>query len=182
MSRASAAHVPARSDSPTRRSTVRCSRSTRSRRSSRRHAAWCTRSTASRSRSSGARRSASSASRAAASRCCRARSWVCCPSNVVRHGSIRFEGHEIGHAKGNEMRRYWGTQMAMVFQDPMTSLNPVMQIGKQITESLRFHFDVTQGLRRGDRARAAHVGRHPRGRAPAATSTRTSSPAACASA
>ena len=32
---------------------------------------------------------------------------------------------------------YWGTQMAMVFQDPMTSLNPVMKIGKQITESLR---------------------------------------------
>ena len=39
---------------------------------------------------------------------------------------------------------YWGTQMAMVFQDPMTSLNPVMKIGKQITESLRYHLDVSK--------------------------------------
>ena len=66
------------------------------------------------------------------------------PSNVVRHGSIRFEGHEIGNARGNEMRQYWGTQMAIVFQDAMTSLNPVMRIGNQLTESLRFHFDVTK--------------------------------------
>jgi peptide/nickel transport system ATP-binding protein len=66
------------------------------------------------------------------------------PSNVVRHGSIRFEGHEIGNAASDEMRHFWGTQMAMVFQDPMTSLNPVMRIGNQIMESLRFHFDVTK--------------------------------------
>src|SRR5882757_3008884 len=66
------------------------------------------------------------------------------PSNVVRHGSIHFEGNEIGKAGGNDMRKYWGTQMAMVFQDPMTSLNPVMRVGNQIMESLRFHFDVTK--------------------------------------
>jgi peptide/nickel transport system ATP-binding protein len=66
------------------------------------------------------------------------------PSNVVRHGSIHFEGQEIGKARGNDMRKYWGTQMSMVFQDPMTSLNPVMRIGNQIMESLRFHFDVTK--------------------------------------
>ena len=66
------------------------------------------------------------------------------PSNVVRHGSIVFEGREIGHAEANTMRGLWGTQMAMVFQDPMTSLNPVMRIGNQITESLRVHLDVTK--------------------------------------
>jgi peptide/nickel transport system ATP-binding protein len=66
------------------------------------------------------------------------------PSNVVRHGSIHFEGNEIGKAGGSDMRKYWGTQMAMVFQDPMTSLNPVMRVGNQIMESLRFHFDVTK--------------------------------------
>src|ERR1700690_3122607 len=42
------------------------------------------------------------------------------PSNVVRSGSILFEGHEIGNAPTQTMRRYWGTQMSMVFQDPMT--------------------------------------------------------------
>jgi peptide/nickel transport system ATP-binding protein len=66
------------------------------------------------------------------------------PSNVVRHGSIRFEGNEIGKAASGDMRHYWGTQMSMVFQDPMTSLNPVMRVGNQIMESLRFHFDVTK--------------------------------------
>jgi peptide/nickel transport system ATP-binding protein len=66
------------------------------------------------------------------------------PSNAVRHGSIMFEGREIGDAAGNVMKQYWGTQMAMVFQDPMTSLNPVMRIGQQIMESLRFHLDVSK--------------------------------------
>jgi peptide/nickel transport system ATP-binding protein len=66
------------------------------------------------------------------------------PSNAQRTGSIRFEGREVGDARTDVMRDYWGTQMAMVFQDPMTSLNPVMRIGKQITESLRYHLDVSR--------------------------------------
>jgi peptide/nickel transport system ATP-binding protein len=66
------------------------------------------------------------------------------PNNVVRHGSIKFEGHEIGDADTETMRGYWGTQMSMVFQDPMTSLNPVMRVGTQITEALRYHLDVTK--------------------------------------
>ena len=66
------------------------------------------------------------------------------PTNVVRQGSIRFEGREIGKASSDVMRQFWGTQMSMVFQDPMTSLNPVMRIGKQITESLRVHLDVSK--------------------------------------
>jgi peptide/nickel transport system ATP-binding protein len=66
------------------------------------------------------------------------------PRNVVRSGSIRFEGDEIGDAPPGVMRDYWGTQMAMVFQDPMTSLNPVMRVGKQITESVRHHLDVSK--------------------------------------
>jgi peptide/nickel transport system ATP-binding protein len=66
------------------------------------------------------------------------------PSNVERHGSIKFEGHEIGDAGTQLMRAYWGTQMSMVSQDPMTSLNPVMKIGKQITEPLRYHLDVSR--------------------------------------
>jgi peptide/nickel transport system ATP-binding protein len=66
------------------------------------------------------------------------------PRNVERHGSIQFEGREIGDAGTDVMRSYWGTQMSMVFQDPMTSLNPVMKIGKQITEPLLYHLDVSR--------------------------------------
>jgi len=61
---------------------------------------------------------------------------------LVREGSVKFEGHELISLTPKEMRAYWGSQMAMIFQDPMTSLNPVMKIGKQITESIRQHLDV----------------------------------------
>jgi peptide/nickel transport system ATP-binding protein len=67
---------------------------------------------------------------------------------VVRRGSIKFEGTEIGAAKPKEMRKYWGSHMGMVFQDPMTSLNPVMKIGNQITESIHTHLDVTRTFAR----------------------------------
>jgi oligopeptide/dipeptide ABC transporter ATP-binding protein len=63
---------------------------------------------------------------------------------VVRSGSIRFDGTEIGAATPKEMREYWGANMAMVFQDPMTSLNPVVKIGNQITEAIHTHLDVTR--------------------------------------
>jgi peptide/nickel transport system ATP-binding protein len=63
-------------------------------------------------------------------------------SNVVREGSIRFEGVELTDVRPKEMAKYWGSQISMVFQDPMTSLNPVMRVGKQITEALREHLDV----------------------------------------
>jgi peptide/nickel transport system ATP-binding protein len=66
------------------------------------------------------------------------------PNNVVRYGSITFEGHEIGQGTAEQMRPFWGTQMSMVFQDPMTSLNPVMRVGNQITESLKYHLDVSK--------------------------------------
>jgi peptide/nickel transport system ATP-binding protein len=65
-------------------------------------------------------------------------------SNVERTGSILFEGHELIDAENNELRQLWGSQMAMVFQDPMTSLNPVMKIGNQITEGLLYHLDVSK--------------------------------------
>ncbi|HEY8527230.1 MAG TPA: ABC transporter ATP-binding protein [Acidimicrobiales bacterium] len=67
------------------------------------------------------------------------------PSNVERHGSVEFEGQRLDQLGPAELRSFWGTQIAMVFQDPMTSLNPVMRIGRQITEPLRFHFDMDRG-------------------------------------
>ena len=65
---------------------------------------------------------------------------------VVRSGSIHFDAEEIGNLGPKAMRRFWGAHMAMVFQDPMTSLNPVMKIGAQITESIRLHLDVTRSF------------------------------------
>jgi peptide/nickel transport system ATP-binding protein len=64
--------------------------------------------------------------------------------HVIRSGSIRFEGREIGNLGPDELRKIWGSQMAMVFQDPMTSLNPVMKVGKQVTESLLYHLDISR--------------------------------------
>jgi peptide/nickel transport system ATP-binding protein len=63
-------------------------------------------------------------------------------NNVVREGSVRFEGKEISNLSNSAMRSYWGTEMAMVFQDPMTSLNPVLKVGRQITESLHYHLHM----------------------------------------
>ena len=63
---------------------------------------------------------------------------------LVREGSVRFEGKEMIGIPDKQMRAFWGSQMSMIFQDPMTSLNPVMKIGNQITESIREHLDVTR--------------------------------------
>ena len=112
-------------------------------------------------------RSASWASRARARPCSRARSWASCPSRAcVRQGSIRFEGVEIGSASPRQMRKYWGAHMAMVFQDPMTSLNPVMKVGHQITESIHTHLDVSRTFAARARVVAARVGARARPAAP----------------
>ena len=64
-------------------------------------------------------------------------------NGVIREGSVRYQGQEIGNRTPKEMRSIWGREMAMIFQDPMTSLNPVMKVGKQITESLRLHLGMS---------------------------------------
>ncbi len=66
------------------------------------------------------------------------------PRGVERRGSVRFDGRELTELSRKEMTQVWGVDLAMVFQDPMTSLNPVVRIGRQITESLRFHLDLSK--------------------------------------
>ena len=66
------------------------------------------------------------------------------PRGTVRGGSIRFEGREIGDLDRKAMRGVWGKEMAMIFQDPMTSLNPVMKIGHQVAEPLQIHLGMTK--------------------------------------
>ena len=60
----------------------------------------------------------------------------------VVSGEIRFRGQDLLAMTDAERRRLRGQEMAMVFQEPMTSLNPVMKIGKQVGESLRLHTDL----------------------------------------
>lgn len=75
-------------------------------------------------------------------------------TNVTVTGSVLLNGVETVGASEDEMRQLWSTEVAMVFQDPMTSLNPVMRIGKQIDETLR----VRLGMNRTDaRARAIEL-------------------------
>jgi peptide/nickel transport system ATP-binding protein len=54
-------------------------------------------------------------------------------------GSIRFDGEELLTLRPGAMRRYRGRRIAMIFQEPMTALNPVMSIGRQIAEAIETH-------------------------------------------
>jgi oligopeptide/dipeptide ABC transporter ATP-binding protein len=72
----------------------------------------------------------------------------------VRSGTARFDGRDLLQLSQRALRRVRGRQIAMIFQDPMTSLNPVLTIGRQIREPLETHF----GLRRkAATARAAEL-------------------------
>jgi peptide/nickel transport system ATP-binding protein len=63
---------------------------------------------------------------------------------VTRSGTVTFDGVETSALSLKDSRKLYGTGMAMIFQDPMTSLNPVVKVGRQITESLRLHFDMSK--------------------------------------
>jgi len=70
------------------------------------------------------------------------------PSYASRTGSVRFEGVEMLGADHSTLRKVWGAEMSMIFQDPMTALNPVKKIGNQITESIKEHLDYSSAQRR----------------------------------
>jgi peptide/nickel transport system ATP-binding protein len=68
------------------------------------------------------------------------------PSNAVISDDTRvlFGGRDIRQLPKWETTHLWGPQIAMIFQDPMTSLNPVKRIGTQLTESMRFHLKLSR--------------------------------------
>ncbi|HEV8489903.1 MAG TPA: ABC transporter ATP-binding protein [Candidatus Limnocylindrales bacterium] len=66
----------------------------------------------------------------------------------VTRGSARFEGRELIGMPDEELRRVRGAKIAMIFQDPLSSLNPVLTVGRQITEALETHRSMNR--------RAAH--------------------------
>jgi peptide/nickel transport system ATP-binding protein len=59
-------------------------------------------------------------------------------------GSIKLDGLEISAVSDDDMRQIRGNDIGMIFQDPLTSLNPTMTVGKQIAEAVRLHRDVTR--------------------------------------
>ncbi|HET6503683.1 MAG TPA: ABC transporter ATP-binding protein [Amycolatopsis sp.] len=73
------------------------------------------------------------------------------PHGRIAGGSIRLAGRELTALSEREMRRTRGRDVAMVFQDPMTSLNPTMPVGRQIVEAVRLHREVGRAQAR-DRA------------------------------
>jgi peptide/nickel transport system ATP-binding protein len=93
--------------------------------------------------------------------------------NVTISGRVRFEGRDLLGLPDEELRAIRGKQIAMVFQDPMTSLTPVYTVGWQIVEQIRTHEQVSK------RCSARSASPTPAG---GSTATRTSSRAACGSA
>ncbi|MGR3359644.1 MAG: ABC transporter ATP-binding protein [Paracoccus sp. (in: a-proteobacteria)] len=63
-------------------------------------------------------------------------------------GSIRLQGEELTTARPSRMRNLRATVMSMIFQEPMTALNPVARVGQQIEEVLEFHSDLSQSRRK----------------------------------
>ncbi len=61
----------------------------------------------------------------------------------ISGGSVRFEGKDLATVSPEEMRTLRGNRMAMIFQEPMTSLNPAFTIGDQLIEGIRCHRDIT---------------------------------------
>lgn len=61
------------------------------------------------------------------------------PPGVITEGEILFEGKDISRISAKERRHLRGSQISMIFQNPMTSLNPVYTVGKQIADVLRQH-------------------------------------------
>ncbi|WP_299968762.1 ABC transporter ATP-binding protein [uncultured Roseobacter sp.] len=65
------------------------------------------------------------------------------PAHVAR-GEIHVNGTRIDQLKGDAMRRLRGKEIGMVFQDPLTSLNPLLRIGDQLTETMQAHLGIGQ--------------------------------------
>ena len=64
-------------------------------------------------------------------------------NTIVRGGEILFDGRDLLKLNEKQMQRIRGSEIAMVFQDPMTSLDPTMRVGRQIEESLKKHLGMS---------------------------------------
>jgi len=66
------------------------------------------------------------------------------PPGKIERGIVNFQGRDLLKLSKEEMRLVRGAEIAMIFQDPMTSLNPVLTVGTQLTEGLKLHLGMNQ--------------------------------------
>ncbi len=66
------------------------------------------------------------------------------PPGKIVNGEVEFDGQDLLQLNEEELRQIRGNRIAMIFQDPMTSLNPVLTIGRQITEALELHLNMNR--------------------------------------
>ena len=74
---------------------------------------------------------------------------VAAPAGRIVSGQVLFKGRDLLALDEEGMRRVRGREIGMVFQEPMTSLNPVLSIGRQLTETLEIHMGMTPAEARG---------------------------------
>ncbi|WP_217556785.1 ABC transporter ATP-binding protein [Paenibacillus sp. GbtcB18] len=72
----------------------------------------------------------------------------------IAGGAVRFEGTDLTQIQEKEMRKFRGNELAMIFQEPMTSLNPVLRIGRQLEEPIMLHLGYN---RKRAREHAVHT-------------------------
>ncbi|MEX1329056.1 MAG: ABC transporter ATP-binding protein, partial [Desulfobacterales bacterium] len=66
------------------------------------------------------------------------------PEGIISGGSIHFQGRDLVPLPRKELRKYTGNEISMIFQEPMTSLNPVYTVGYQICEAIRQHSRISK--------------------------------------
>ena len=83
------------------------------------------------------------------------------PAGKIEGGKVVFDGQDLTKLREDELRSIRGRDIAMIFQDPMTSLNPVLTVEEQMIETIMAHREISRGQGPRPRGRAPPDGRHP---------------------
>ena len=84
------------------------------------------------------------------------------PPGRIVSGAVRFKGEDLAKAGAERMRALRGDRIAMIFQDPMMTLNPVLRVDTQMVEAVQAHRAARPRCGAGPGARGACAGRHAR--------------------